>query len=194
MGALSRRRGGNLAQLPSRGDASVSEQCFDGTGLLDPFAPLEERELDHEQEDADLAPLLLHQLTRAPGRAAGRKQVIDHRHLLAGLDRVDMRLQRALAVLERVLDPIRLVRQLPELADWREPDLQAIRESGPEDEAPRLDGQDAVESAPPQPLLQRAEDGLQRFRVAQDRRDVLEEDPGLGKIRNVADERARVVE
>src|SRR3981189_3489444 len=71
MGALSRRRGGNLAQLPSRGDASVSEQCFDGTGLLEPFAPLEERELDHEQEDADLAPLLLHQLPRAPGRAAG---------------------------------------------------------------------------------------------------------------------------
>src|SRR5882724_3895955 len=96
MGALSRRRGGNLAQLPRRGDASVGEQRFDGTGFLEPLAPLEERKLDHEQEDADLAPLLLHQLPRAPGGAAGRKQVIDHRHLLAGPDRVYVRFQRAL--------------------------------------------------------------------------------------------------
>src|SRR3984893_6894301 len=194
MGALDRRRGGNLAQLPRGGDASVGKQRFDGTGFLEPFAALEERELDYEQEHADLAPLLLHQLARAPGGAAGRKQVIDHRHLLAGPDRVHVRLQRALAVLERVLDPIRPVRELPELANRREPDLQAIGESGPKDEATRLDGQDAVESAPAQPLLERAQDSLQGCRVAQYRRDVLEEDPGLGEIVDFADERARFVE
>ena len=105
-----------------------------------------------------------------------------------------MRFQRALPVLERVLDPVRLVRQLSELAHRREPDLQAIGESGPEDEAARLDRQDAVESTPAQPLLERVQDRLQRFRVPQDRRDVLEEDPGLGEIGNVADQGARLFE
>src|SRR5438128_3409532 len=182
---------GNLAQLVPARVPSVRDQRFDGAARPhQALAALEERQLDDEEEGAHLALLLSHQLRRAPGGAAGGEQVVDDRHLLARPYRVDVRLEDALAVLQSVLDPVRLVGKLPQLADGREADLQAIRQGGAEDESARLDGNDAIERATAQPPFHVVENGLERLRLAEDRRDVLEEDARLGEVGNVADQRA----
>src|SRR5690349_14861116 len=183
------------ASPPRACGASVRDQRLHRPArALQPLAAVEERELHHEEEGAHLRSLLVDQLRRAPGGAAGREQIVDHRHLLSRLHRVHVRLEHALPVLQRVLDAVGLVRQLAQLADGREADLQPVRQRRAEDEAARLDRHHPVEPAPPQPRLHGVEHVLERAGVREDRRDVLEDDAGLGKVGNVADQRADAVD
>src|SRR5205085_2304946 len=78
------------ATLPGR-VTSEDDQRLDRAGARDPLAPFEEGELDHEEERAHLALLLLHQLRRAPGGPTGGEKVVDDRHLLARVHRIDVR-------------------------------------------------------------------------------------------------------
>src|SRR5207248_1337947 len=61
-------------------------------------------------------------------------------------------------------------------------------------EPARLDGDDALEALAAQPPGKLVDDGAVGRRIAQHRSEVLEEDSRLGKIGNVADERADLVE
>src|SRR4029079_7241002 len=67
----------------------------------------QERELDDERGADHLAAEPAHELARGPGRTAGPDQVVDHEHLLLGLDRVLVDLDRVGAVLEVVADLVR---------------------------------------------------------------------------------------
>src|SRR5207245_4229595 len=120
--------------LPGR-VTSEDDQRLDRAGARDPLAPFEEGELDHEEERAHLALLLLHQLRRAPGGPTGGEKVAADRHLLARVHRIDVRLEGPLAVFERVLDAVGLVGQLPQRADGREPYLESIGQRPSEAEA-----------------------------------------------------------
>src|SRR5438132_9409182 len=181
------------ATLPGR-VTSEDDQRLDRAGARDPLAPFEEGELDHEEERAHLALLLLHQLRRAPGGPTGGEKVVDDRHLLARVHRIDVRLEGPLPVLERVLDAVGLVGQLPQLADGRQSYLESVGQRPSEEEASGLDGEDALESAAAETLLHGVEHRLQRSRIAEHRRDVLEHDAGLGKIGDFADQGSRLGE
>ena len=66
------------------------------------------------------------------------------------------------------------------------PGANPLSHGAPEDEAAALDPDDGVDALP---FVRRGEQinrGLEPHRVAQQRRDVVEEDAGLWKIRNVA--------
>src|SRR3989440_3675402 len=181
------------ATLPGR-VTSEDDQRLDRAGARDPLAPFEEGELDHEEERAHLALLLLHQLRRAPGGPTGGEKVVDDRHFLAPMHRIDVRLEGPLPVFERVLDAVGLVGQLPQLADGRQSYLESIGQRPSEEEAAGLDGEDALESTATKPRLHRVEHRLQCRRIAEHRRDVLEDNAGLGEIGDFADQGSRLGE
>src|SRR6185437_1904722 len=74
----------------------------------EPFAPVEEPELDEEGEADDLAPEPLRQLKRGLGGSAGREHVVDDEDLLAGPDGVAVDLEEVGSVLELVFRPLDL--------------------------------------------------------------------------------------
>src|SRR5438067_3791482 len=151
-------------------------------------------ELDDEEIGPDDSACLAHQLARGGSGASGGEQIVDDGHLLALLHRVDVRLEDSRPVLEGVLHALGLVGELPELADGRDADAESIGERGAEKEPARLDGDDALEALAAQPPGKLVDDGAVGRRIAQHRSEVLEEDSRLGKIGNVADERADLVE
>ena len=97
-----------------------------------------------------------------------------------------MNLERVLAVLEVVGLLDRLRRQLPRLADRNESSADALRHRGAEDEAAALDADHGVDALPGIRHRQQIDRRLEAGRIAQQRRDVVEEDAGLRKVRNVA--------
>ncbi len=85
-------------------------------------------EVDHERAADDLRFQSIEQRDRGERGAAGREQVVDHQHALAGGHRIDMELDTVGAVLERVVVPDGLARKLAGLADRNEADVQRVRE------------------------------------------------------------------
>ena len=84
---------------------------------VEAVAAVEESELDEEREAHDLAAEPLDEAEGRRGRAAGREDVVDDEHLLAGRDRVAVDLEQVGAVLELVLLALDLPRELARLAD-----------------------------------------------------------------------------
>src|SRR5262249_14332105 len=86
----------------------------------------------------------------------------------------------------RMGDGNALVRQLALLADRHEAGRDLVRHRPAEDEAARLDPGDLVDLHPRPGLNQLVDRAAERTRVAEQRGDVAEYDPGLGIIRNGA--------
>ena len=84
--------------------------------------------------------------------------------------------------------------ELARLARGDEARVEARRERAAEDEAARLDADDDVDVLADEALGERVEHDVERARAREQRRDVLEEDPRLGEIGDVADRGAREVE
>ena len=99
-----------------------------------------------------------------------------------------MHLDNARAVFQRILFLNGPVGQLAGLAhrDEAHPHRQGDRR--PEDEAARLDAHDDVGRTRLRPLDHTVDDFLKGWAVRQHRRDVLEDDPRLGKVGDVADQ------
>src|SRR5262249_47706843 len=149
-------------------------------GADDALAAAEEVELDDEREPRDVAALLLRERGRGAGRAAGGEQIVHDEDLRAGLDRLDVHLELGLAVLELVGHAVGLVRELAGLAHRDEARVQPRRERAAEDEAARLDAHDDVDVLADEALGEQIERDVEGARIREERRDVLEEDPGLG--------------
>jgi hypothetical protein len=79
------------------------------------------------------------------------------------------------------------VGQLSGLAGGHEPDAELPRERTAEDEAARLCRDDQIDVQWPCVCGQLLDRGIERRRVEQQRRYVLEDDPRLGKAGDVAD-------
>ena len=116
---------------------------------------------------------------------ASRSSTIEH--LLAGLDRVAVDLEGVGAVLEGVLDGQRLGRELAELADRDEARAELDRHRRAEDEAARLHADDDVDLLAPVGLEHEVDRLAVRGRILQQRRDVVEQDPRLREVRDLAD-------
>ena len=154
---------------------------------LEPLAPLEERELDQERRADDDASELLDELALRPRGAAGGEQIVVHEHPRPARERVDVHLERVDPVLERVLGADRRVRELPRLAGRHESDAHAVGERRAEHEAARLGAEDDVRPARLGPGGELLDGLVQRLRDREQRHDVLEDDPGLRVVANVAD-------
>src|SRR5678809_1252351 len=98
-------------QRPSTLIFGVSDEGVDAVAaLLDPLAAAEVVELDDERALDDLGAHLLEQAQRGVRGAAGREQIVDDEDALALGDGVDVDLDLARAVLQRVLVRDRRVR------------------------------------------------------------------------------------
>src|SRR5690606_30203183 len=150
------------------------------------LAAAEEGELKDERGGHDAAAELLEELRRGERGPAGGEHVVDEEDPLPGLDRVHVRLERVGPVLERVVDAARLERELARLAHRREAGPEVERDGRREDEATRLDADDEVDVVRGEVVGQLPHDGGEEVRVGEDRREVLELDPGLREVRDVA--------
>jgi len=110
-----------------------------------------------------------------------------HEHALARVDRVDVDLDRIGPVLEAERLAQRLRRQLARLADRAEPRAEAVGHRTAENEPPALDAHDDVDARPGKRRREALDGGPEPFRVAKQRRDVVEENARLREIRDVPD-------
>ena len=106
--------------------------------------PCRNGELDHEQRADDDPAEPLHELDLGAGRTAGGEHVVEDDHAGAGLDRVDVNLERIRAVLEVVARLDRLPGQLAGLPRGHEAAAERVGERTAEDEAARLGAEDHV--------------------------------------------------
>ena len=116
--------------------------------------------------------------------AAGGEQVIDDDDLLPGLDGVQVDFQRVGAVLEVVGDFGGSCRQFARLTDWYETGVQAIGERRSEDETAGFDTEHQVDIL----VDVIGGKGIDHLReaglVLQQSSDVVEQNAGLGEIRD----------
>ena len=151
------------------------------------LAGVEALELDDEQDLGDDAAEPFDERARGRHRAARGEQVVHQDDALAGLHGVRMHLDRGRPVFQRVGLGDGLARELAHLADGHERLVEAFGERGPEDEAAALDAGHEVEVE--------AGDRVRQVRAAQaeagarveDARDVPEQDPRRGEVRNLED-------
>src|SRR3954453_17203296 len=163
---------------------------------LHPFdlAPsIEERKLDHRRGADEARVELAHERDGRGERAARSEDVVDHEHAIARRDRIIVDLDLVFAVFELVLVRAFGPRQLPRFADGDEAGAEDPRDAAAEDEAARLDAGDGGHALVLERLGQHQHARVEASRIAQQRRDVLEHDAGLGEIGNVSDQRAEPV-
>ena len=156
-------------------------------------AALEEVELDGEGEADDFSAQLLDELDGGFHGAAGGEQVVDEDDALAGLDGVEMDFEGVGAVFEIIGDAGDGGGKLFGLADGDEAGIKAVSERGSKDEAAGFNAEDEIdlllEVVGGEGVNELGEAGL----VLEDGGDVVEEDAGLGKIRDGADEGLDVI-
>ncbi len=150
-----------------------------------PLASLEVAQFNQEGQLDNARPALLDQLDRGFHRPAGRQQIVHKQHLRPLLQRILMHLQGVLSVFQRVVRLVRLVGELAFLPDRNDPDPQFAGEGGPHNQPARFNGDDRVRQLALMPDGQRPDRLTEGRPVPQERRDVAEQNPFLGKIRNV---------
>ena len=90
------------------------------------------------------------------------------------------------AVLQLVLDPLRGRRKLSRLPDRDEPCPERERDGCPQDEASGFDRHDAAHPEPAKGSGHLVDRPSEESWIEEDRRDVLEHDPRLWEVRDVA--------
>src|SRR5436190_15768127 len=110
------------------------------------LAPGERRQLDEKREPADVAARALDELAGRGGGSARRDQVVDDEHFVPAHDAVDVHFNCIRAVFERIGRGEDFEWKLALLADRDEPRMQLASDERAEDEAPRLDADDAIDA------------------------------------------------
>src|SRR5439155_16529443 len=150
-------------------------------------AAVQSHQLDQECESVHLAAEAFHQVggrARSPARS---QEVVDDQHALPRANRVFMNLQRVAAVFELVAGADAPRRQLPRLAHRREAGPDAIRDRRAENEPAALDGDNDLDTLILERKGKRIDGRAEARWILQQRRDVVEENPGLGEVRNMTD-------
>ena len=145
--------------------------------------PFRNGELDDERVGDDRPALAMDRIRRRLGRPAGREKIVDHNDARLLAERCLVHLELGNAVLGLVRDAVGLRRELAGLARRDEAGVEPRREGAAEDEAARLDADDRVDVLADEALGERVEHDVQRPRVGEQRRDVLEQDPRLRESR-----------
>ena len=108
--------------------------------------------------------------------------------MLAGRDGVGVDLDRVGAVFEVVLLGHRGAGKLARLADRDEADTERVGHGGTKDEPSSFDADDSVDSGVMPRIGERLDGRRKPLRMGEQGRDVLEDDPGLGNVGDVADQ------
>ena len=154
----------------------------------EPRPPVQRPDLDQEAEADDDPAELLDQPARGRRGATGGEHVVDDEDPLAGMDRVAVHLQLVGAVLEAVLLAHDRPRQLARLAHGHEPGPDLERDGRGEDEPARLHPEHPIDGTCPEAVDELGDRPVEGLRVAEQRRDVAEGDPGLRVVGDVADQ------
>src|SRR5215471_7345996 len=152
---------------------------------LQTLTPAQADQLDKKRERVHPAAESRDQVKRRFGRPPGREQIIDAKHMLSLGHGIVVNLERVGAVLEIVRRADCFRRQLPDLPDWREPGADAIGDRRADDEAAAFDADDEIDAFVVKRRREAVDYRVKARRVAQERRDVVEENPALRKIRDV---------
>ncbi len=122
--------------------------------------------------------------------AAGGQHVIHHQHPFSSGDGVDVQFQRVLPIFQAVGFAVGgQGRSLEGFRTGMKPLAQGAGERGTEDEATGLDAHHVLHLERGHPRRQRGDDAVKQGGVGQHRRQVLEDDARLGKVRNVPNSR-----
>ncbi len=157
-----------------------------------PLTTPEKRQLDEEYAAHDLPSKSSDEVTDRTGGAAGGKQIVMNEHPRSARERIGVDLQCVDPVLERIFGADRLVWQLAWLASWGEPRSQLARKCPTKNEAAGLRGYHEVDLQIARKPRQPGHGGIERARVEEQRRDVLEHDPGPWEVRDVTNKRSEV--
>src|SRR5258706_6105804 len=153
---------------------------------------LQEVQFNQKARPDDVGAAVLEQLAGRGGGTAGRQDVVDQEDLLAMVNGVVVDLEGVGAVFEDVFVALLRPGELARLADGNEACAEALGDATAEDEAARFDGCHGRDALAQERLGQRAEGVVERFGVAEERRDVAKEDAGFWEVGNVADVVAQV--
>ena len=158
------------------------------------FTALEKLELDEKRALHHRAAQSRDQISRRGSGTAGGNQVIgdDHARLLR--NRIDMDLQRILAVLELLTRALGLVGKLPRLAHDRETRAQFMSQCGADDKAAGLDSKNDIDVLRMIPVAEKADRFFEQAAVRQQGRNVFENDARLGKIPDVSNRTANTLD
>ena len=154
----------------------------------EPLPTLEKVKLNGEGQPGDVSPELSHQLHGRFHRPARGQQVVHQDNVLTRLDGVQVNFERVRPILQIVGDAGRRSRQLARLAHRNEAGVQTVGQRGTEDESTRLDSQHQIHILPDIVRSQRVNQLGKSLSVLEQGRDVVEQNPRLGKIRNGADQ------
>ena len=160
---------------------------------LELLAAVQELELDHEREPDHLAAELLDEVDLGLRRAArGEQVVVDEDARSAGSIASACSSSASKPYSSAYLALTVLHGSLPGLRAATKPQLEPVGERRAEDEAARLGAEDEVRLARLGALRELLDRLVQRLRVGEQRHDVLEDDPALREVRDVADLRRQV--
>jgi hypothetical protein len=91
------------------------------------------------------------------------------------------------AVLQGVSGAVCLIRQLPRLSDQGRSGVKLVGQGGSDNESSRLDANHQIDASIGKPFGNLVDSCTKGFAIRQQRRDVFEEDPFLGKVGDVPD-------
>src|SRR5947209_5721981 len=152
------------------------------------LAPRQEFKFDDEDEAGNFAAQTLNQIDDRTRSAARRQQIVGDEDALAADDGVAVNLQNVLSVFEIVRDARHFGRQLLRFAHRHEARAERVGKRGREDKTARLDAEHNINALALEGLRQRVNGQAQTLRVLQQRRDVVEVDARLRKVRHFANE------
>src|ERR1051325_1979216 len=150
------------------------------------LATRKEFKLDDEDQSGDRAAQILDQIDDGARRAASGEQVVGDQDAMALSDGVAVNLQRVLPVLKIVRDGGALCRELARLAHGHKARAQVISQRRGEDEPARLYADYRIDLDAIELRGERVNRPAQPFGLLEQRRNVIEINPGLRKVRHFA--------
>ena len=148
---------------------------------------VQEKQLDEEREAMEFASKLLYELRRRGRRASRRQHVVDNEDPLPFVHGILVDFERVGAVFEIVGFLDRFRGQLSGLADWNEAGAEPLCDRAAKNEAAALDADYRIDSLVHVRHGQHVDRHGEALTIAQQRRDVVEEDPHLREVGDVPD-------
>lgn len=155
--------------------------------ILQPCPTLQKQKLNQESYADHFPAEASDEINRGAHGAASGQQVVYHQDSLIWKHGVLVDLDGAGAVLQGVGGAVRLIRQLPGLSDQRCSCLKCVGQCASDNEPSCLDANYQIDAPVGKPFGDLVDGCAEGVAVRQQRRDVFEEDPFLGKVRDVPD-------
>ena len=126
-------------------------------------------------------------------RAACGEEIVSDKHATARFYRVFVNLEAVRSVLKRVFDRARAIGKLAAFARGHESRRETGRDRRAENESTTLGTNDDINARRTKRIRHDFHSKREPCRIRQQRRDIFEEDAGLGKVRDIADERSELI-